>query len=475
VPDPRPPLTFGDGASDAPADPVTDASVATAMTSPVNPTSIDGLLREIARVPDAAQPAGRTVRVGERLAGRFEILGIAGRGGMGTVFRARDRLAKCDVALKVLSAAAMHSVARFEREAAILAGLRHPNIVEYVTHGATPDGIHYLVMAWVPGESLHARQLRAPLDARATVAMATQVAHGLAALHARGVVHRDLKPSNLMIAGAGDTATLVDFGVARRIDIATLTRTGAMIGTVGYMAPEQVRGTRDVDARADLFALGCVLYECLTGRRAFSGSNALAVRAKVLIHEPAPIRTFAPALPAALEALVAALLARAPQDRPPDATTVAHALAALDVAAIGPPAGPSPFVDAAPTAHNWCAVMVAWPDGGPHGDAPPVASAIIAGGTVETLDGGLVLVSPNGLDATAQQALALAARFPDAVIVLASGDDGGDALDSCADLLGRINLGAVHPGVWSDRATAARLGASVRVEAVGPRARLFSA
>jgi hypothetical protein len=86
-----------------------------------------------------------------------------------------------------------------------------------------------------------------------------------------------------------------------------------------------------------------------------------------------------------------------------------------------------------------------------------------------------VLVSPNGLDATAQQALALAARFPDAVIVLASGDDGGDALDSCADLLGRINLGAVHPGVWSDRATAARLGASVRVEAVGPRARLFSA
>jgi serine/threonine protein kinase len=179
---------------------------------------------------------------GERVAGRFEILGEAGRGGMGTVFRARDRKDKREVALKVLAAAAMRNVARFEQEAAILASITHPNIAEYVAHGATPDGLRYLVMEWVQGEDLAVRLDRVGLDVRDTVATARQIARALGALHARGIVHRDVKPSNIMMSSEG--VKLVDFGVARRTtEPGRLTRTGALVGTAGYMAPEQVRGS----------------------------------------------------------------------------------------------------------------------------------------------------------------------------------------------------------------------------------------
>src|SRR5438105_2252529 len=162
---------------------------------------------------------------------------------MGTVFRARDRRDKREVALKVLQAAALRNTARFEQEAAILAGLRHPNIVEYVAHGATPDGMHYLVMEWVEGENLSQRLDRGGLDIADSVAMAIQIARALGALHALRIVHRDLKPSNLMLAGGAEHVKLVDFGVARRTtEPGRLTRTGALVGTAGYMAPEQVRG-----------------------------------------------------------------------------------------------------------------------------------------------------------------------------------------------------------------------------------------
>src|SRR6185295_13825248 len=126
---------------------------------------------------------------GERVAGRFEILGEAARGGMGTVFRARDRRDHRDVALKVLRTAASDQLARFAREAAILAGLAHPNIVEYISHGATPDGVHYLVMAWVDGETLGHRLAHAGIAGGDAIAIAIQLCHALAALHERGVVH----------------------------------------------------------------------------------------------------------------------------------------------------------------------------------------------------------------------------------------------------------------------------------------------
>jgi hypothetical protein len=421
------------------------------------------------------------VRPGERVAGRFEILGVAGRGGMGTVFRARDRRDKRDVALKVLAAAALHSIARFELEADILAGLRHPSVVEYVAHGSTPDGTHYLVMEWVEGENLHTRLGRAPLDARETVAMATQLAQALGALHARGVVHRDLKPANVMLVGGLLGVKLVDFGVARRADVGfRLTRTGAMVGTVGYMSPEQVRGVREVDGRADLFALGCILYECLTGQRAFVGETALATRAKVLIHDPAPVRQYAPILPAPLEALVTQLLARDPEARPADAATVERMLRALTDLPAG--RGERTIVDSAqtvtsaPTGVLWAAAMVAWQAPAQDTARDDVAAILGPAGTVETIEGGLVLVVPDGLAETATQALAIAARFPHALIAVAAADDATRAIDRAARLVEELELDAATDaalgGVWTDPATAARLGQGFQVVPIGARVRV---
>src|SRR5262249_17487235 len=139
------------------------------------------------------------MRRGDRVASRFEILGEAGRGGMGTGFRARDWRDRRDVALKILATDSADGAARFHRGAGVLAELHHPNVVQYVAHGTVPDGPGWLVMEWVDGETLADRLLGDGIDARDTVALAVQVARALGALHARGVVHRDVKPSNLML------------------------------------------------------------------------------------------------------------------------------------------------------------------------------------------------------------------------------------------------------------------------------------
>ncbi|MCE9576716.1 MAG: serine/threonine protein kinase [Deltaproteobacteria bacterium] len=457
---PAAPPAAGAAPTEAPG---TDAAGAAA------PTTIDDFLRAVARAPEtgmAARVATHAIAPGQRIAGRFDLLSVAGRGGMGTVFRARDRRDKRNVALKVLATSAMHSVARFEREAAILAGIRHPNVVAYVAHGATPDGAHYLVMDWVDGEDLHARLRRAPQGAAASVAMAVEVARALGALHASGVVHRDLKPSNLML-GEGDRVTLVDFGVARRGDVAILTRTGTAIGTVGYMAPEQVRGVRELDGRADLFALGCILHECLTGQPAFAGPSPLAARARTLLEDPVPIRALVPELPAELEALVLALLARDPARRPSDAAAVARALLAIDLRASAPIPLPPPVAAPGP----WFAQMVAWRD-----EPAPEALAPVTGATIDTIEGGLVLLTSGALDAVADEALALAARFPRALIALAGGADRAGAIDASAALLEDLEAtGAALTGAWIDRATAARLGDGFAIAPDGDRARIVRA
>ncbi|HET9624285.1 MAG TPA: serine/threonine-protein kinase, partial [Kofleriaceae bacterium] len=263
-------------------------------------------------------PSDLPVRAGDRIAGRFELRGEAAHGGMGSVFRARDRRDGHDVAIKVLRDSDARGRARFAREAAILAELCHPNVVRYLGHGATPDGVHYLIMAWLDGTTLaHTLAHRAPSLAE-IIEIARQTCRALAALHARGVVHRDVKPANLMLgADSPPVVTLVDLGVARRRDeLDALTRTGALVGTTGYLAPEQACAASVVDARADLFALGCVLYLALTGTPAFAGDSALAIYAKLMLHHPPPVRALAPDVPPALDALVARLLARRPDDRP---------------------------------------------------------------------------------------------------------------------------------------------------------------
>jgi eukaryotic-like serine/threonine-protein kinase len=269
---------------------------------------------------------------GTTVAGRFEIEQLAGRGGMGSVYRARDHQNGGIVALKVVhEEAARDHHERLVREARLLSELQHPSIVKYVAFGATDRGWPYLAMEWLDGEDLAMHLRGEGLDPSDAVLLATRVAEALGVAHERGIVHRDVKPSNLFLVD-GDPARVkvLDFGVARmELMDDGVTRTGAAVGTPRYMAPEQARGSRDVDVRADVFALGCVLFECLAGRPAFSGANQGAVLAKILLEEAPRLSSVRDDLPPALDELLARMLAKQRDDRPRDGKAVATELAAI--------------------------------------------------------------------------------------------------------------------------------------------------
>jgi hypothetical protein len=271
---------------------------------------------------------------GTVLVERFVIEALIGLGGMGRVYRAHDRQSGRAVALKVMLDAAPESndAARFASEIRVLSELAHPGIVAYVAHGSTDGGRPFLAMELLEGEDLGARLLRAPLSIAECLVVVRRAASALAEAHRRGVVHRDLKPGNLFLrGGALDRLTILDFGIARRAGATrALTATGAIVGTPGYMAPEQVEGARDLDPAADVFALGCVLYECLAGRPPFAADHLVAALAKILFDDPAPLERARPEISAPLVALVARMLAKAPADRLPDAGAVLDALDALD-------------------------------------------------------------------------------------------------------------------------------------------------
>jgi tetratricopeptide (TPR) repeat protein/predicted Ser/Thr protein kinase len=265
---------------------------------------------------------------GDVIAGRFRVEALAASGGMGRVYRARDE-GGAPVAVKVLFDA--DDEARFEREARVLSTLRHPGIVGYVAHGRTARGEAYLVTEWLDGETLAERLERGPLGIAETVDLGRAVAEALAAAHREGIVHRDVKPGNLLLpSGRAGDARIIDFGIARAAGHeAALTMTGAIVGTAGYIAPEQARGERDLDARADVFSLGCVLFRCLTGRPAFAGDEALAILLKLVMEEPARAIDLAPEIPEALDGLVMRMLAKARDERPRDAGAVAAELAEI--------------------------------------------------------------------------------------------------------------------------------------------------
>src|SRR5262249_42495298 len=215
-----------------------------------------------------------------------------------------------------------------------------------------PEERQYLVMEWIDGETLRDRLSREGLTIQESIAMARSVAEALAEMHRRGIIHRDVKPSNLMFPqGEVDQVKLLDFGIARRSDaLLGLTRTGVMVGSPGYMAPEQARGDRAVlDARADLFSLGCVLYECLTGRPAFFG-DPVAVRAKVLLTNPLPIRELNPDVSPGLQDLVDELLSKDLAQRPRDAERLARQLSGLREASGAPRPGQASASSSADTA-----------------------------------------------------------------------------------------------------------------------------
>ena len=270
------------------------------------------------------------MRAGARIADRYVLVERVSAGGMGAVFRAEDQRNGSIVALKIQRGDSDDDVERFVREAAILAELDHPNIVRYAGHGVIAEGEHYLAMEWLEGEDLAARLARARLTDAETLSILRQAVAALASAHERGAVHRDIKPSNLFLRGRDvERLSVVDFGVAGLAgDERRLTRTGALLGTPGYMAPEQVEGPTTHDPRSDVFSLGCVLFECLTGRVAFEGHSPMAVLAKLLIQESPRVAELRPEIPE-LDALVTRMMKKRPEERPQSMAEVAAEIAAL--------------------------------------------------------------------------------------------------------------------------------------------------
>jgi len=281
------------------------------------------------------------MRAGHVVDGRFEIERFAGAGAMGHVYRARDMRSGFPVALKIL---AHGGTERFLREGRVLAELEHPHIVRYVAHGTTQTDEPYLAMEWLDGEDLARRLARGALSMGEAIALARRLCLALAAAHARGIVHRDIKPSNLFLVG-GDAADVrvLDFGAARfdRTASHAPTASGIVLGTPGYMAPEQVRDERPVDRRADIFAVGCVLYEALTGRPAFSAQHVLALLGKILRDDPPRLREVLPHAPIDLETLLVDMLKKDPALRVGDAELVADALAEIEADLAPPPPPPT--------------------------------------------------------------------------------------------------------------------------------------
>ena len=270
--------------------------------------------------------------IGQTL-GRYRIVERLGEGGMGVVFRAEDPRLERDVALKILKQDALHdedSKRRFRLEARALSRLLHPNIATLFDFDSD-KGVDFLVLEFVPGESLARMLANGPLPETRARAIAIDVTEGLQSAHEEGIVHRDLKPGNVVITPRG-RAKVLDFGLARVMPgAASLTQSApisgpaALVGTVPYMSPEQVRD-EGVDARTDLYALGALLFEMTTGRRPFSGDDVLSLLYKIT-HEPAPLlRVVRPGLSAELEAVVAHCLEKAPLRRFSDAGALLRAL-----------------------------------------------------------------------------------------------------------------------------------------------------
>lgn len=261
--------------------------------------------------------------------GRYQVLAEVGRGAMGVVYKARDPRIGRLVAIKTLAAAAAAGeefLARFAREAQAAGRLSHPLIV--TVYDAGEEGPEpFIAMEFVEGETLETRLRRdGPFPWRGAVAVAADVADALAYAHAHGIVHRDIKPANIMLTPEG-RAKVMDFGVAR-LASSHLTQETAAIGTPSYMAPEQIIG-RPADLRTDLFALGVVCYEMLTGERPFAGPDLAAVAYRIVHEEPLPLRSHCRDLPAALPALVERCLAKDPADRPAEASELLRDLRAL--------------------------------------------------------------------------------------------------------------------------------------------------
>jgi serine/threonine protein kinase len=272
--------------------------------------------------------------------GEYRIEAKIGQGGMGVVFSAVHPLIGKRAAIKILKkelCADPHTLERFVDEARVVNQIGHPNIVDIFAFGELPDGRSYFVMEWLKGETLRARIARATLDVSAVSKIVRPLARALEAAHEKGVIHRDLKPDNVYLVdvrGEEPTVKLLDFGIAklaRNDHRVEKTATGAIVGTPQYIAPEQAKGYA-IDHRADIYALGGIIFEMLTGRPPFVADNAMEMVAKHLMESPLPPSQFARGIPSELDELVLGMLAKQPEGRP-SLTEVCEVLEHLKVRA----------------------------------------------------------------------------------------------------------------------------------------------
>jgi tetratricopeptide (TPR) repeat protein len=434
---------------------------------------------------------------GTVIAGRFWVEGLVRSGGMGSIYQARDQLTGRDVAIKIARATG-DICARFVREAAALSELAHPCIVRYVAHGAMPSGELYLAMEWLSGEDLSDRLARGPLGVDETIALGVRMARAFGVFHARGLVHRDVKPSNIYLPDRDpEKAKLVDFGLVRwtRAMGDQQTQVGRVVGTPGYMSPEQASGSRTVNAATDVFALGCVLFECLTGRALFVGVDVVALQIKIMLEEAPLVGAFA-TVPRSLERLVARMLAKNVDTRPPDGASVEKLLLELAEPAEtslgsgargGPSSGGAPRGITSSEQRVYCVILSRLLN---RGVAPEDATVSLEalggpievlrdaarqyGGVLEVMASGRIVVALEGIGTAAEQAaraarcaITIRAVTPQIAVVLATGrGEGtsgrvpvGEVIDRAAKLLSiaRGVHGTLAPGappVFVDELTA---------------------
>jgi tetratricopeptide (TPR) repeat protein len=440
------------------------------------------------------------------LAGRFRVEAMAGQGGMGTIYRAQDLSNGQPVALKLLATdPSPENLRRFNREAQLLASLSHPGIVSHVAHGMTQEDQPFLVMQWLEGEDLARRLTRQPLLLSEVLALLYRVAEALAVAHQHGIVHRDVKPSNLFLRqGAPGDVVLLDFGLARHIiHSRNVTASGALFGSLGYMAPEQVSAQSQITPAADIFSLGCVLYECLTGQAPFSAPHYAAVLAKLLFFEPAPLQSLCPELPEPLLHLAHRMLAKEASKRFADARELLTALRALGP--LSETSAPTAIGSSSPellsqSGQQLVSILLAAPDQ----TLTPEPEADLArrislrdslgagltphGGTVELLADGTLAVAlmlhrgaaTDQAAVTARCALSIKERWPEASLVVATGRGvlgsrmpSGEVMDRAGQLLLQLEQLPADSAseVLLDEVTAGLLGPSFQI--AQPRPGLF--
>jgi hypothetical protein len=437
------------------------------------------------------------MRSGEVVAGRYEVESRTGTGGMGVVYRARDRETQATVALKLVRQQEIESVDRFSEEVELLARLEHPHIVGYITHGVSEAGFPYLVMPWLEGLDLQHRLESKRLGVTEALMIARSVADALAYLHERRLVHRDLKPSNVfLVGGSFEAVKLLDFGIARAMmPTRQITVSGMLIGTPGYMAPEQARGDRELTPAVDVFALGCVLFECLAGRPLFTGKHMMAVLAKVLFEESPRLREVRSDAPPALDALIKRMVAKDPIERPRDGAQLCSMIEDLlnDPKSLSAP--PASAARLTRTEQRMVTVLVALltgpvratvaatPAGKSRGIENFEAAAAKFAVRLECLaDGTAIALAGPGYAAADQAALLarfaryISASVPDSVIAIATGravTDGrlpvGEAIDRGVKI---ANASGSHGGVHLDDATASLITSRFQIQRDGPALQL---